>query len=315
MSQNLSTPAAFLTNDQTLAHLIAAQNVTVTAIPTETETWTGDEKTITTTYHNRYGTTPESEVALTALTTAFRPLMQKVGKAAKFLKEDEVTDVMDEAFMAAVRMYDPATEIPFCATIRTILFRALSDHEKTSTDIIAVPEAVAARYWRLMHKNNLHALDAFNEVRDNSGTHFTTTSFLAVHRALGGLDSLDHGTDADGEETGPSDRMTTNTQYRHLSATTPSPEEAITNEALVSWLWTKVTDRQEMVLRARLGFDDDATEVRLSVYGLSVGTVLTDGQAAMVCDLGTKTANIAKREGIKSMQAAYQTLVDEVEVA
>lgn len=244
-----------------------------------------------------YGVTRASELALERLTTAFIPAIRKACRSAKVLDEEDAFSIALTEFVAAVRRYDLGSDVPFSATISTILRYALSDADRTS-DIIVIKENVAARYWRLMHKHDHDLQAAYAECRDTSNG-FDPATFLAVHRALS-VDSMDALLSVD------SDAFAASNIHRDLG-----PEASLVEADLVSWLFTRVDDRQETVLRLRYGFCDLATENLLVDSGFHVGEVLTDIAVAEVAGLGRATVQREKAKGLSAMREALVELIEE----
>lgn len=281
------TATAFLTSDEQTDLIRDAQT------SPRTLTTTNDGKVQWT-----YTTTPESEAALDALTRAFLPAIRRAASTSKRLDSDDALSVVLVEFVAAVRRHDLSSPVPFSATVSTILFRAVSDHDRTS-DIITVKEATAARYWRLMHRHDFDAHAAYAECQTHT-IDFDPATFLAVHRAISvdSLDALRSGTD--------SAPLVTAQELDDASHT-------LVQADLIRWLFDLVTDRQEGILRARYGFDDLATENLMVEAGLRPGEVLSDVQVSEVLHLGRATVQRERVAALAVMRAAMQALVDEEE--
>lgn len=246
-----------------------------------------------------YGRTPASDAALERLTTAFLPALHKAARAAKVLDPEDAFGVALAEFVAAVRRHDPASGVPFSATISTVLFRAVADADRTS-DLITVRENVAARYWRLMHKHDHNLEAAYAECRDTRNG-FDPATFLAVHRAIGTTESLDL-MDLDGTDCAAA---------RAIASPVPGPEEQIVQIQLVAWLLALVSDRQEAIVRLRYGFADHTTENLRLVAGYRAGEDLSDVQVAHALITPRPTVQREKSKALSTMRAALQDLINE----
>lgn len=248
--------------------------------------------------HVTYGKTPASEAGMERLTTAFIASIRKACRASKVLDTEDAFSVALTEFVAAVRRYDLGSDVPFSATIGTILRNKLSDADRTS-DIIVIKENVAARYWRLMHKHDHDLQAAYEECRDTANG-FDPSTFLAVHRALN-VAAWEALVDKDGGAV-----IDTATAVRELG-----PEAAVVEADLVEWLFTRVDDRQETVLKLRYGFVAPATESLLVDSGFHLGEVLTDIAVAEVSGIGRATVQREKAKGLSLMREALNELIEE----
>src|SRR4051794_9684432 len=134
-----------------------------------------------------YGTSPEADAALEKLTQAFLPVIHKVARTSTVLDFEEALMTCLEEFISVVRRYEVGSALPFKAGLRTVLQRKIGDVGRTS-GLIVVKENAAARYRQLMDRHDWNLEAAYADCKAGQ---FTPDTFLAVHRALSGPDSLD----------------------------------------------------------------------------------------------------------------------------
>lgn len=225
--------------------------------------------------------------ALEDLTAAFLPAIQAASHASDAIHPDDAFQVAAEAFVLAVRNYDTDSELPFAATVSPILHRAVL-REARVDNLISIPDAALARYWRLMHKHGMDAEAAYAAAQNINGDGISKAGFLAVHNVISGVADV-----ADNDEV-----------Y-------DSPDQAIIRADYVAWLFTKVTDPQESILRLRYGFDDTATANLIAAWNdnddnvlYAVGDVLDDLQVSDVTGIPRSTVNRQARNAIAAMRAA-----------
>jgi len=256
-----------------------------------------------------YESTLASEAAFDRLLTSFKRLIDKVTRASKVLKPDDAEGLVLMEFVAAVRKYKIGEDLPFLASIGTILMRRMSDANRTN-DLVRVPENVGARYWALVHKHGGSVEAAYEECRTTSNN-FDPSTFLAVHRAMGHVESLDLDDDAEDGEGNP---IYGYTDAAHLSHAVPGPEESLVQADLVRWLFTTVDHRKEQILRLRYGFDDiDSQNLRLAAgfRDDAESLVMSDKDVATCLHSSTQTVNRQRNAALVTMREAMQTLVDE----
>lgn len=296
-----ATAASFLTVDRQRELIELAQDVPVTV-----EVRDGEERLV-------HGTTPASDAALEELTRAFLPALRKAAIGSRKLEvEEDAFGLVLAEFVAAVRRYDLTSDVPFSATIATVLQRAVSDADRTS-GLIAVKENVAARYLRLMHKHGGDVGAAYDECVSTSNG-FDPLTFLAVHRALRGPESLDvtvGSQDSTYRAAGGGIAEASAHEGALGDAAAGSFVDEFADADLVRWLFTVVDDRQESILRAAYGFRDLATENFLVAAGLRPGEVLSDVQVAEVLSLARSTVQRDRKKALELMRDAYRQLLDD----
>lgn len=295
---NVLATESFLSDEEQRALIAAAQDVpcTVTADPE-----TGEE-TVT------FGKTAASEVALTQLVRSFTPLIRSMARTAPALGYDEAEAICLERFMRAIREYDLNSELPFSRDIRTMLRFELSDKNRTR-GVVAIKENVAARYLRLVQKHEGDVRAAYEECRTTPNG-FDPSTFLAVHRAYGMLLSLD--VEVDGDDSQASGDW--NSHERFLIDRMAEFEEDVANKDLVRWAFTKVSEREEQILRLRYGFDDLATENFRSRAGFRSDAddlVMSDREVAQCMGLALSSCNRYRREALATMRAALESLASD----
>ncbi|WP_405061928.1 hypothetical protein OG474_09805 [Kribbella sp. NBC_01505] len=237
---------------------------------------------------------PAAAGALEDLTIAYAPAIRAASHASKALDSDDAYQVAAEAFVLAVRNYDPDSDLPFAATVSSIL-RAAVLREARASDLVRVKDNTAAKYWRLMHKHNMDANAAYEECLHEVND-FTSATFLAAHAALGGVETFDpHNNEAD----------------VILADRAPQPDDAIIRADYVEWLYTHVSDVQESILRLRYGFDDLATANLLAAWNednahilYPLGEVLDDARVGDVIDMPRATVNRQAHKALDAMRAA-----------
>lgn len=276
------TATEFLSVDEQTALLAVAQDVPTTVEADEN----GEDRCI-------YGKTPESEAALSRLTTAFMPAVLKAARASRVQDFDDALATALAEFMAAVREYDVTSRLPFSATLPSRLRFAVLRADRAN-DVITVKDNVAAVYWRLIHKHDGDANAAYEEVK-TTDNNLAPSTFLAVHHIIEGVDSLDGVISDDDDEDGP---------LHPVAASVESHEERIATEALVDYLFSKVNDRQEGILRLAYGFSDLATEKIRLAKGYAIGELMSDLQVAHALDLTRPTVQRDRKKALDVMRAA-----------
>ncbi|WP_394620984.1 hypothetical protein JNUCC0626_18375 [Lentzea sp. JNUCC 0626] len=297
-SATLATTAteSFLSFEEQCELIAAAQNVPC-SVDTDTE---GSEVV-------RFGRTPEADAAITRLVQAFTPLIRSLARTSARLDYDEAEAVCLERFLQAVREHDLDSPIPFSRDIRTMLRYELSDKGRTS-DLVQIKENVAARYFRLLRDCDFDATAAY-EICRTTPNGLDPQTFLAVHRAYGHVVSLDLALTGDEDA-----------EDRHeaflIDQMAGDYTEDIAQRDLVGWLFTKVNDQEEQILRLRYGFGDAVTESIRSEAGFlptSSDPVMTDGQVAQCVRLPLSTCNRQRRNALATMRAALDALAAESE--
>lgn len=279
MRHNLTTATEFLSVEEQ-AHLIGdAQDVPVEIVSDED----GTERAV-------YGKTAASEAALERLTLAFMPAIQKAARATKAQDFEEAESVALEAFLDAVRRHDLTSKVPFSATISTILFRAISDSDRTS-DLVVISEAVAARYWRLIHKHEGDVAAAYEEAQRETAHHLGGATFLAVHNIIGGIGSIDPLIAADDDG-----------GARYYLAAVEGHEARIVDADRIARLFEIVSDEEGQIVRLAYGFHDEATENLRVAHGFRLGETLSDQQISGVVGLGRATTNRRRLSALAAMK-------------
>ena len=280
MHLNTAAPTEFLSVEEQAALIGDAQDVPVEIVVDED----GTERAV-------YGRTAASEAALDRLTRAFLPAIHKAARASKAQTFEEAESVVLEAFVNAVRRFDLTSSVPFSATISTILFRAVSDSDRTS-DLIVVSEAVAARYWRLIHKHDGDVAAAYEEAQRETSHHLGGATFLAVHNIIGGLGSIDPLIAADDEGSA-----------RFYLAATEGHEAQIVDRDRIRRLFDVVSEQEGTIVRLAYGFSDSATETLRVAHGFSDGECLSDLAISEVVGLGRATTNRRRLGALAAMKA------------
>lgn len=280
--RNLTAAATeFLSVEEQAVLITAAQDVPVEIAVDEDGT-----------EHPVYGRTSAAEAALDRLTTAFMPAILKAARGSKAQDEDDALGTALEEFVKAVRSHDVTAKVPFSATISTILFRAMSDTDRTS-DLIVISEAVAARYWRLLHKHEGDVAAAYEDAKASTDSHLGASTFLAVHNIIGGIGSLDPIVASD--EDAPA---------RYIIAATDGHEAMIVDKAEIDYLFTLVSAEEGQIVRLAYGFVDDATENLRVANGFRLGECLSDQQISGCLPLGRATVNRRRLGALAAMKAA-----------
>lgn len=261
----------------------------------------------------KYGRTKASEKALTALVEAFKDkAIRNVARTAKILDFEEAQAVLFERFVLAVREYDLDSDVPFSRDIRTLLRFELSDRERTS-NIVTVKENVSARYFRLIHKHEGSVEAAYEECRTTANG-FDPATFLAVHWALARLDSMDRGfdtSDQNPEGAPATGRLKVDSPIGAIADSLGNFDEDLAQADLVRWLFTKVADKEEAILRLRYGFSDLATENIRSAAGFrndKDDLVMSDREVAQALNSSTPTVNRLRRAALATMRDALDSL-------
>ena len=245
-----------------------------------------------------YGTTPASEAAMSHLTTSFIAAIRKAAARSTMLGHDEAFAVALAEFVEAIRRHDLDADLPFSATIATVMAWAVQRADRSS-DLVVVRDTVAKVYWRIMHAHDLDAAAAYATCR-NTVNGLSPSTFMAVHCVLGGVDSIDPILRAEDDDRAP----------RHaLAAAVGSDEASVVQADLVDWLWTLVSARQQAILRLRFGFRDDATEILRLDYGFRMGEELTDEAiAAVLVGMGRSTVQKERIRALRIMRDALEAL-------
>lgn len=265
-----------------------------------------------------FGRTPAVEAAEERLVMAFLPAIKRAARTSKVQDtEDALGNVLEE-FLRAIRKYNTADDVPFHAVVGRILASHISDTDRTS-GVIRIPEAPAARYWRLMHTHSMDVESAYRACQDTA-TGIAPMSFLAIHHAMTGALSLDY------RPANAGDVMREGGEGGHFNAeygagplgeasriVTPGPEERAVEQHLISWLFTLVSATQETILRLIHGFMDSPTETVRFDAGYKTGQELDDGQAAHALGMSRPTVQRQKSTALKTMREAMQALVLEEE--
>lgn len=247
------------------------------------------------------GSSDASRLALDTLVGAYHPAIDAASHASSALDPEDGYQVAAEAFINAVRNFDVDGDTPFAATIASILRRAVL-REARASDLVQVKDNTAAKYWRLMHKHGMDANAAYAECVAEVND-FSPATFLAAHAALG--DTMGDVADKD--------------IYDTLAGA--QPDEAVIRADYVAWLFTKVSEIQESILRLRYGFDDIATQKLLATWNdvptnvlLGVGEPIpSDLQVGDVLDIPRSTVNRQARKAIDAMRAAdAEALAEEI---
>ncbi|MBP2323312.1 RNA polymerase sigma factor (sigma-70 family) [Kibdelosporangium banguiense] len=289
---NVDTTEIFLSPEAQYALISAAQDVPCTVITDAT----GNETVA-------FGKTRKSEAALTRLVQSFTPLIRSMARTATRLDYDEAEAICYARFMQAVREFDLDSDVPFSRDIRTMLRYELSDKSRTK-DLIQVKENVAARYFRLLRQHDRDVKAAY-EVCRTTPNGLDPSTFLAVHRAYGHVVSLDLAMDGD-----------ENSDDRHeaflIDHMAEDAADDLANRDLIRWAFSKVSDREEQILRLRYGFVDVATENIRSAAGFRSDTsdpVMSDREVAQCLGLALSSCNRYRRDALATMRAALESLV------
>lgn len=298
---SLNSHEAYLTDSEVDAFCLIAQDVPITY---RTETVTDDDGTERQVEITVYGTTPEADDALAALTKAFLPLIHKVARTSRVLKEDDALMVCLEEFISVIRRYEVGSALPLKAGLRTILLRKMGDTGRTD-GLIVVRENVAARYRQLMDKHEWNLEAAYAECRDTPNG-FDPDTFLKVHNSLG-VDSLDVSAADDPNNSGPSTSgISDQSQHRsYLADPDPSPEAITVQAETIRYLFDLVPDEQEAILRLSYGFTDLATEnARMAKGYRADGSPMSDREVAHVLGMTTPTVGRRRNAALSTMRDA-----------
>ena len=301
---SLNSHEAYLTDSEVDSFCLIAQDVPITY---RTETVTDDDGTERQVEITVYGTTPEADDALAALTKAFLPLIHKVARTSRVLKEDDALMVCLEEFISVIRRYEVGSALPLKAGLRTILLRKMGDTGRTD-GLIVVRENVAARYRQLMDKHEWNLEAAYAECRDTPNG-FDPDTFLKVHNSLG-WDSLDvsaSGDVHDGAASGTSTSGIADQSQHRTSLADPEPgPEAITVQAeTIRYLFDLVPGEQEAILRLSYGFTDLATEnARMAKGYRADGSPMSDREVAHVLGMTTPTVGRHRNAALSTMRDA-----------
>lgn len=118
--------------------------------------------------------------ALTILLAELEPLVQRAARDSRVLEFEDARSVARIAVIEAART-NRASKGAFVAWAKAVVGHAVALADRTS-DLIKVPDAAAARYWRVLRANDGDLIAAYTACEKGEAL-LSPATFLAIHRA------------------------------------------------------------------------------------------------------------------------------------